>query len=399
MKTKPAKALGVAIAVGVILAALAAIVARTVPGKNPRGSVQGRPDPEKDLFPEKVSVKHARGFSIRYAKTHKIVEVVNPFSASADTTRYLLVPRGNPRPEGHAKAILVPIPVRTLACFSTTHIGLTDFLGVNNLIIAMSDTGRVLNKDVLALIRSGRIAEVGREQTLNQERVMAMAPDLLMTVGYPGKEIGAFRSLMESGIAVIANSEWKEASLLGRAEWVKLLAVFVDKDGFAERKFDSVEAEYARVRDVAALAKEKPKVIGGTSRKGVWTVPGGRSYVAALLRDAGAVNPFAADTTSGIRNLGFESVYREGLDADVWLNAGWAKSVRDILDEDERYRDFKSVKTGRIFNNTKRMGANGSNEYWESGLVNPQRILSDMVKVLHPELLPGYELYYTRKLE
>jgi iron complex transport system substrate-binding protein len=121
--------------------------------------------------------------------------------------------------------------------------------------------------------------------------------------------------------------------------------------------------------------------------------------VAELLKDAGADYPFAEDTSTGSRNLGFETVYRAGLDAEFWLNAGWAKSLRDISDEDKRYTDFKCFKTKQVFNNTKRMGANGSNEYWESGLVNPHLILLDLVKILHPELSPRHELFYTRRLE
>jgi iron complex transport system substrate-binding protein len=190
-----------------------------------------------------------------------------------------------------------------------------------------------------------------------------------------------------------------EASVLGRLEWVKLVGAFLDRDGIAERKFDSLETEYGKVKRLAASARSRPKVIGGLSRKGVWTVPGGRSYVAGLLRDAGAEYPFADDTTSGIRNLGFETVYRAGVDADFWLNAEWAKSLKDIEDEDERYRDFKAFKAKRVFSNTKRMAPNGSNDYWESGVVNPHLLLSDLVKVLHPELLPDYRLYYTKALE
>jgi iron complex transport system substrate-binding protein len=353
----------------------------------------------KDYYPDKARVRYAKGFSIRYAKTYKVVDVFNPFSVSPDTMRYVLVPRGKPFPPGFAKAIKVEIPVRTLACLSTTHVGLTDFLGINDRIIAMSDTGRVLNHDVLARIRAGKIAEVGREQGLNRELVLTLAPDMLMTVGFPGKDIGSFQALMESGITVVTNSEWMETSLLGRMEWVKLLAAFVDREGLAERKFDSIEAKYQEAKRIAAGAEKKPKVIGGISRKGVWTVPGGRSYVAALLNDAGADYPFAEDTSTGSRNLGFETVYREGLEADFWLNAGWAKSLQDISDEDKRYTDFKCFKAKHVFSNTKRMGANGSNDYWESGLVNPHIILLDLVKILHPELLPHHELFYTRILE
>jgi iron complex transport system substrate-binding protein len=328
-----------------------------------------------------------------------VVDVVNPFRASPDTTRYILYPRGEARPEVAGRPTFVEVPVRTLVCLSTTHIALTDFLGVNDRVIAMADTGRVLNEDIRRRIREGKVIEVGRDQMLNQERVLTLAPDLVMTVGFPGKEMGAFHALMESGIAVLANSEWKEKTLLGRMEWVKLLAAFLDKEALAEAKFASAERKYEELKAIAAGVAGKPKVMGGISRKGVWTVPGGRSYVAALLADAGADYPWADDTTTGSYNMGFETAYRQALEADIWLNAGWATSLKEIAAEDARYREFKSFKSGRVYNNTLRMGANGSNDYWESGLVHPDIILADFVKMLHPDKLPDHELYYMRKLE
>jgi iron complex transport system substrate-binding protein len=382
------------IAAGPSLAWHRNVIAETVPAVAPE-----KAGPGADLFPDKAVVKYAKGFTLRYFKSFKVVEVINPFSHAPDTTRYVLVPRGRPTPPEFAKATRVDIPIRTVICLSTTHISLLDFLDATDRIVGMSDTARLVNPKVLAMARAGKIEEVGRDQTLNEERVLALAPDLIMTVGFTGKNIGSYRTLMESGIAVLTNSEWMETSVLGRMEWAKLVGAFLDRDGIAERKFDSLETEYGKVKRLAASARNRPKVIGGTSRKGVWTVPGGRSYVAGLLRDAGAEYPFADDTTSGSRNLGFETVYRAGLDADFWLNAGWAESLKDIEDEDKRYRDFKAFKAKRVFNNAKRMSPNGSNDYWESGVVNPHLILSDLVKVLHPELLPDYRLYYTKALE
>jgi iron complex transport system substrate-binding protein len=344
-------------------------------------------------------VRHARGFSIRYAGGRKVVDVVDPFGPVPDTARYVLVPRGKPRPDGAEGATVVEIPIRTLVCQSTTHLGLTGFLEAHDRIVGLADTGRVLNEDVKARIRSGSIREVGRNQALSAELVLSLSPDLLMTVGFPGRDIGPLRTLVASGIPVITNSEWMEPTPLGRAEWVKLLAAFLDMDEWAEAKFAEVEKEYEEIRRLAAAAGSRPRVFAGIGRKGTWTVPGGRSYVAALLRDAGGEYPWADDTSSGSRHLGFESVYQAARDADCWVNAGWAGSLRDLIDEDRRLGDFRAVRAGRVFNNTKRMGVNGSNEYWETGLINPHLLLADFVRILHPSLLPAGEFAYTRRLE
>ena len=45
------------------------------------------------------------------------------------------------------------------------------------------------------------------------------------------------------------------------------------------------------------------------------------------------------------------------------------------------------------------MNATGGSDYWESAVARPDLLLSDMIKVFHPELLPDYELFYMQKLK
>ncbi|HEY6899767.1 MAG TPA: hypothetical protein VI233_03955, partial [Puia sp.] len=89
----------------------------------------------------------------------------------------------------------------------------------------------------------------------------------------------------------------------------------------------------------------------------------------------------------------------EALKAPFWLNQGSVKSKADILAVDGRFAQFNSFKTGNIYNNTLRTNDIGSNDYWESGLVNPQLILADLIRILHPDLLPKDSLYYYKRLD
>ncbi|MDR1896924.1 MAG: iron ABC transporter substrate-binding protein, partial [Prevotellaceae bacterium] len=42
---------------------------------------------------------------------------------------------------------------------------------------------------------------------------------------------------------------------------------------------------------------------------------------------------------------------------------------------------------------------NHGDDFWESGIVKPDVILKDMIKIFHPELLPEHELYFYRHLK
>ena len=93
-----------------------------------------------------------------------------------------------------------------------------------------------------------------------------------------------------------------------------------------------------------------------------------------------------------------EAAAPEALTADYWLNIGFVDSKEEIASKDTRYESFKSFKTGQLYNNNKRTNDLGSNDYWESGGVNPHRVLEDMIRILHPELLPHDSLVYYKQL-
>ena len=57
----------------------------------------------------------------------------------------------------------------------------------------------------------------------------------------------------------------------------------------------------------------------------------------------------------------------KAVSADYWLNAGSASSRGEIAAIDERLSQLECFKTGNIFNNNKRTGKEGGNDYWEGG--------------------------------
>jgi iron complex transport system substrate-binding protein len=85
--------------------------------------------------------------------------------------------------------------------------------------------------------------------------------------------------------------------------------------------------------------------------------------------------------------------------ADYWLNISTVNIPDEILSIDYRLGELDSFKKGNLFNNNKRVAINGGNDYWESGSMNPQVILKDIAAILHPELFPGYDLYYYKKIK
>ncbi len=354
-----------------------------------------------DGFPEKAHLHYARGFTIEYHDTYKVVEVLTPWTGARETFRYVLVPRGMPAPGDIGNAQVVEVPIRTIAVLSTTHLPHLERLGVLNSLIAMATPDRAYSPVVRQRVADGKVAEVGRGGALNLERVLALTPDLVMATGQANPQGNAHPALLRAGIRVAINSEYVEPTLLGRTEWIKFTSAFFNKEGLAERLFGDIVARYDtyKVLTQSLPADRRPTVFGGSLFRGTWNMAGGNSWVAQLLRDAGANYLWAEDNTERSLPLSFEQVYERASQADFWLTERneW-RTLRDVLAADERYSGFKAFQQGKVYNRNARLSPTGSNDYWEAGMVEPDVLLADIIKILHPDLLPDHSLKYFQKL-
>ena len=82
--------------------------------------------------------------------------------------------------------------------------------------------------------------------------------------------------------------------------------------------------------------------------------------------------------------LNFESVINIGRNADFWIHTGNWEYIEECLKDDERYKHFLSVQNKQLYNNNARINLKGGNDFYESGIVNPQIILMDLINIFHP---------------
>jgi iron complex transport system substrate-binding protein len=356
---------------------------------------------EKGTSPTSVRavIKYAHGFSVAYYDHYKEVKIFNRTGGKMDTLDYLLLPDGVSIPPGHAHAQVINIPVKSLIVMSSMHIAQADFAGVADLITGLGN-GQYVNSTVVRDgLKTGRIKTVGIDANLNTELVIGMHPGVLMTMSNPDAAFGQYKTLIDAGIPVLPNAEWLETTPLGRAEWVKLVGALADREDVVNKKFDSVEHSYQRLAAMGSGAPVKPSVIIAMPYKGTWYTPAGGSYMAQFLRDAGATYHWSDSKGNGSLALTFEAVAPEALTADYWLNVGYVDSKKDVTAKDVRYESFHAFKTGAVYNFNKKVNDLGSNDYWESGAVNPQRVLADLIRILHPGLLPKDTLVYYKQLQ
>ena len=359
-------------------------------------------DPEVDYFPRKAELRHAESFSIEYFGHYKLVTVHAPWPGAEDSVRYLLVQCGTPEPEGYDGVQRITIPVRRFAALSTTQLPHLELLDLLESLVAVSDAKMVHSPGVLERFADGHVAEIGYGAGVDLERVLELETDLVMTGASAQSRYDAHPVLEQAGVAVAINAEYSEPSLLGRSEWVKFTAAFFNAEALAGERFAEIEARY---REYAALvqdmpADERPTVFGGSLWRDTWHVAGGRSYPAQLIADAGGAYLWAGDGSRESLPLDFEAVYEKAHAADFWLTMRneWL-SLADVRAADERYAAFAVFDKGRVYNANARLNEHGGNDYWERGISEPDLVLADFIRILHPDRLPDHSLHFYRRLE
>ncbi len=294
---------------------------------------------------------------------------------------------------------VIQIPVKRVICMSTTHVAMMDALGESDAIVGISGSDYITHPDLRLRLEEGEVRDVGADQTLNYELILSLRPDLIMAYGIGAEVNGMVSRLAGLGIPVILNGDYLEDQPLGKTEWIRFVASFFDRDSVADSIFRSVASTYAEYEKLVRDIDQKPSVMTGLPWKDTWYIPGGRSFAAAYIRDAGGNYLWEDLDSREAVPVDLEAIYARAVSADMWINCGAARSLAQIGETDKRLSRFKPVITGRVFNNNARISPAGGNDFWESGVMAPHLILADLISIFHPEILPDHELMYYKQLE
>jgi iron complex transport system substrate-binding protein len=345
----------------------------------------------------KVTIKYAKNFKIQYFEKYKVLTVYRPQNNQRDSTNYILISRGEKKPENIDNQQVIETPIGDWIALSHTYIACAKLLQSNEQLIGVNEVDYLPDVELLDKIKNGRVKNVGGGGELNEELIISIKPQLIMTGG-----AGAFKmypAMQKSGIKVIYNADWLENTPLGRAEWLKFMAILVEKEELGDSLFNEIEVNYLKTKEIAQKYAQKPLVLCDIPFKSTWYVPGGKSYFAQLLADAQAKYHWADTPNEGSLPLDFEAVYPTALSAKVWINLGINNSKAEILAQDARFSQFKAFKDGELYNYNLKATAKGGNEYFMNGIVTPHLILADLVKILHPDLLPNHKFVYYKKIK
>lgn len=352
-------------------------------------------DASADYFPDKVAVEDAANFSVEYRRSYKVVTVKEAY-AGGPAERYVLVQCGVPAPrlEGVlAGAQIATVPIASLYSASTTHLPLLVDLQRLDVLTGVSQLKHLAGDEILKRAASGQVREFAPISTIDSELVVSQRPGLLMTGGATSATLAVIRS---AGIPVVANNEWLEPTALARAEWLKYMALFLNEERAAQQLYSEMKGRYKGLsgRAMAVPEDRKPTIMTGRGTRGDFVIAGGRSYVAALIKDAGGRYVWADNIAEGSATIDLEAQIRRAGNADIWINGGGWPSLASMVKDEPRYGEFQAYRTGQVWVYERRLTPTGGNDYWTRAVSHPDLVLADLIKIFHPSLVPQHEFQW-----
>lgn len=344
----------------------------------------------------KIELRYADNLTIKEHPGFTEVIVRNPWDTVRTLQRYLLVPRDSVMPSELPAGTVVRTPVTNALVYSTVHNSLITELGAIDAIGGICNSKYVNNPELKARLASGRIADCGISLSPDLERILALRPEVVMLSPFENND--KYAKVGELGIPIIECADYMETSALGRAEWVRFYGLLFGKRDMSEHMFASTEKEYLHLKELAGKADKRPSVIIDQRYGQIWNVPGGDSTMGGMIEDAGGRNPFDNYRQSGSVPLSPEKVLAVAYDADVWFvkyNQEKEKSMAELATDAPVNSKFKAYKEGNVYGcNTRYV------DYYEETPFHPERLLRDMILVMHPRILEGdTTLHYYQKMK
>lgn len=323
--------------------------------------------------------------------------IANPWKAGTMLHRYILIPKGE---EGDKTVAMlarrhstgarcttdtVRTPLESNLVFTAPHCQLLTELGCQNAITGVCDKDYINIPDIKSRAQADAkvahpIMDCGSSMQPDIERIIALHPEALLIS--PFENSGGYGKLDKFRIPVIETADYMETSPLGRAEWIKLYGLLLGSSK-ADSLFSAIEKEYLQLKAEAAKLPLGLSILTERKTGNVWYVPGGKSTMGILLRDAHARYIFADDTHSGSLSMSPEQIIAKGNQVDVWAFkyfGGNALTKQDLLAEYQGYQALKAFQTGTVYETD-----TSCEPYFELTSFHPEILLREFIILSHPE--------------
>ena len=322
----------------------------------------------------------AKLLSMQRTPDYTVVTVGDPWKGGV-LHRYVLVPRDKDLPADLPEGTVVRMPVSRALVYSSVHTSLLSELGCLDVVKGVVDKQYFIDSTLVAGINAGTIADCGNSMNPTVERVIDMQPDAILLSPYQDASYG---QIAKMDIPIIECADYLEYDPLGRAEWMKFYGELVGKRDEADSLYTAVVNAYNDLKQKAAGAETHPTVVTEMVISGIWNVPGGQSYMARILTDAGGRYLWADDTNTGSLALDFNQVLAVAQNADYWF-IKWTNinSLMDLQGAYDLNKEMAAFKNKRVY-----VCDTDKTRFFDRIPFHPEVLLREFAAILHPELFP-----------
>ena len=347
-----------------------------------------------------VAFKYATLLTVVHHQDYTEVMLKNPWKEGMTLHRYLLVPDSSDvditsltSHHSPLTSTIVRTPLSRSVIFTTVHCAMLMSLDKEDCISGVADLKYIKIPWIQEQVKAGRITDVGEGMSPVVEKIIDQRPDALFLS--PFENSGGYGRLEEIGIPIIECAEYMESSPLARAEWLRFYGMLFGCEQKADSLFAVVDSSYNALKRLSTVNQKTVLVDKVTGS--VWYVPGGKSTIGQMIRDAGGLYPWAEDDHSGSVSLPFEAVLEKAGEADVWLfrySSDHDISYQELLAEHHGYNQFSAFRRQQVY------GCNVERSlFYEESPFRPDWLLNDFIQILHPELQGLEPLRYYKKVK
>jgi iron complex transport system substrate-binding protein len=322
-------------------------------------------------FEELIEFNYAKGLKIYKTNEGYVVTISNP--SNGEIVDHFLVSNKNNSNLQNIK--IIKTPLSSILAYSSTYISFIDALGEIEKIKGVTYSQGLYNKKIKDQLDSKYTIDVGNDQEPDKELIVSLKPNVALI--YPSN--GNHDWFNSFNIPTISNVEYMETHPLAQAEWIKLYGILFKKEKEADSIFKYIEQQY-NSEIVASSTAIKPTVLCGELYDNVWTLPGGKSLTAQLIKDAGGDYFYSNDSTTGSKKLDFEYILQHDTGLDYWLLLTYSNkpvTLQTLKEKNERNKYLS------VFNKEKIGVCNTAvTPYFEKGLIEPHILLKEIKNLL-----------------
>jgi iron complex transport system substrate-binding protein len=350
------------------------------------------------LTEQEIELKYSTTFKLFETEHYKRIVITKPWPDAEQELVYVLANNKENIPKDLTYDAFVQLPVEKIVLTSTTHIPSLIRLNQLEKWVGFPGLDYVSSKAAREKINAGLVSELGQNEALNTEKLLALQPDVVVGFAVKGSN-KSLNTISKAGIPVLYNSDWLDEHPLGKAEWIKFFGILTNSLAEATAHFNQIEKDYLALKELAANAKNQPSVMAGAMYKDVWYAPGGNSWQAQFIEDANANYVFEENTETGSLSKSLESMLSETKQTDYWVAPGQFTSYQQMLGASKHYAEFSAFQNKKIYSIAKNKGEKGGVLYYEVAPNRPDLVLQDLVKIFHPELSNATDFNFFEALD